>query len=169
MYDYYDSEDPTMNYQTRANNLDMMLVTISGPVTLLKTEKVFNEDQLSRRFASYVEDGYEGLMIRLPQGQYTVNQRSSSLLKLKEFEDSEFKIVNIVEGEGSYKGAAIFVCETQGGETFRVNLKADIERKQTIWLFREDYIGLYLIVKFFGKSSNGIPRFPIGLIIRDYE
>lgn len=169
IYDYYDSEDPAMAYQTRANNLEIMLSTTAGPVILLKPEKVFNEDQLNQRFASYVEVGYEGLMVRLPQGQYAVNQRSSSLLKVKEFEDAEFKIVDVVEGEGSYKSAAIFVCETQGGETFRVNLKADIKRKQTIWLYRECYIGRHLTVKFFGKSSDGIPRFPIGIEVRDYE
>ncbi len=60
--------------------------------------------------------GYEGTMIRNPYGLYKFGKRSSDLLKLKEFQDDEFKIVGITEL--SHKEKVIVPKGTPGSKEY---------------------------------------------------
>lgn len=53
----------------------------------------------------FIEDGYEGAMVRLDGVPYE-NKRSKSLLKVKDFLDEEFEIAGIEEGKGNWAGYA---------------------------------------------------------------
>jgi hypothetical protein len=44
-----------------------------------------------------------------------------------------------------------------------------LESRRKMWNNRKNYLGKDLTVKFQGKSKNGIPRFPVGVAVRDYE
>ena len=46
-----------------------------------------SEEQLFKGLEEYLEINYEGVIIRLLDGEYTLGHRSRSLLKLKKFED----------------------------------------------------------------------------------
>ena len=57
----------------------------------------------------YVQQGYEGAMIRVPGSVYE-NKRAKCLLKYKEFEDAEFEICGYHEGKGDWEGTVIWEC-----------------------------------------------------------
>jgi hypothetical protein len=52
---------------------------------------------------------YEGSIIRSADGRYEIGHRSYSLLKLKDFQDAEFKVVGVEHGKGSFEDKAILV------------------------------------------------------------
>ncbi len=114
-----------------------------------------------------VADGYEGLMWRRRGAKYQHGRRSPDLLKVKTWQDREFKIVDVQEGRGKFAGAAIFTCETDPPKNLRFNVTApgDMEEKAK-YLKRR---GGWLTVKFFELSDDGVPLFPVGLAVRDYE
>ena len=120
-----------------------------------------------------LEQGYEGLIVRDSYSAYEVNQRSLGLLKLKEFEDAEYKIVAVEQGLGSFLGQAIFVCQLGADtsssvtETFRVVIRGPHSYKQQLWATRTEHIGKLLTVRYQNLTDKGIPRFPIGVSIRD--
>ena len=169
-------------------------------IDTVKTERLQTLEELYDRHNQFLHDGYEGVIVRNAKGLYTKNKRSSDLLKLKKFQDEEYKIVGFTSGKGREQDAIIFICETggrsnssssrsntgsitgsitgsntgsitgsnTGSSTFKVRPQGSIQSRQQDFLVGETFVGRCLTVKYFEKIKN-IPRFPIGLAIRDYE
>ena len=117
----------------------------------------------------YVKDGYEGIIIREPDAPYEIGYRSRNLLKFKKFDTNEFKIVGCEEGTAKDTGTGIFVCECENG-TFNVRPTGTLATRKEYWENRSSYMNKLLTVKHQSVSStDGIPRFPVGLTVRNYE
>lgn len=137
-----------------------------SPVVLVDTYKVNNEEEIDVLYDRFLEEGYEGQMIRLEDKYY--NKRTDALLKRKTFVDEEFRIISINEGKGDRAGiAGGITCMTSTGAQFNSNIKADHDRCYNLLVNRDKYIGLQGTLKFFHKSNDGIPRFPFLIKIRD--
>ena len=117
----------------------------------------------------YLQKGYEGIMIRNTHGAYEVNKRSYHLQKLKQFQDDEFTIVDVKEGDGVDIDTAILQCVTKEGKTFWVRPTGTREYRSHILYSFNNYKGKLLTVKFQNVTEHGVPRFPVGINIRDYE
>ena len=113
--------------------------------------------------------GFEGLILRNCNGIYEVNKRSYDLQKYKHFIDEEFDIIDFTEGTGDEKGLIIFICETKSGKTFSVRPKGNHEYRKELFDNGDYLIGKKLTVMFQEYSGEGVPRFPVGITIRDYE
>lgn len=131
---------------------------------VLSTFEVENEDALMSLFAVFLDEGYEGAMVRNANGKY-INKRSYDLQKVKSMLDDEFEIVGIEEGRGKMAGKAIFVCACEGG-TFNAKLKGKLDDLAQYFENPDEWIGKQLTVQYQGMSNYGIPRFPVGLRIR---
>ena len=86
--------------------------------------------------------------------------------------DDEFEIVDFKEGKGNDKGTIIFKCKTNaGGEDkfFEVRPRGTREERKEMFENGKDYIGKKITVKYFELTDENIPRFPVGIAIRDYE
>ena len=117
--------------------------------------------------------GYEGVMLRNKTGSYKIGVRSSDLQKVKKFLDMEFEIVGAEENKGKMKNQCSFLCKTKQGKTFGVKPKGTDEQRKKYW---QDWKagklkGKQLTVRFFAwtTSDKPVPRFPVGIAIRDYE
>jgi DNA ligase-1 len=127
-------------------------------------------DDVDFYLKSFLKDGYEGMMLRSPNSEYLWGYRSNDLLKVKEFQDSEFEIVDVVEGEGKMLGHGIFVCKNDLSEaTFKATPKMTMEERAEIFQNKETYIGKLVTVKYFDRTEDQIPRFPVALAVRDYD
>lgn len=115
------------------------------------------------------EQKYEGLIIRNPSSFYEKNKRSKGLLKYKKFIDSEYNIVDYKSGEGIEDGLIVFVCKTEEGKMFSVRPKGTHQQRKQDFLEGEKFLGKKLTVKYFELTNDGIPRFPVGISVRDYE
>ncbi len=132
-----------------------------SPLTLVKTIKVMNGDEMMIAFEQFNSEGYEGAIVRNANGLY-VEKRSADLQKLKTFQDAEFKIVGIVEGRGKLAGHALFTCVLPDGSTFDVKMKGALENLKTYFENPKSVMGKELTVKFQGYTAKGKPRFPVG-------
>ncbi len=128
-----------------------------------------NAEALNTFQAACVADGYEGAMLRHGTGGYDAGKRSKYLLKVKNFKDAEFEVVEVREGRGTHKGMAIFLCKTDRGHKFEVTAPGGHWEKQQYWLHREECVGAALTVKFFELSTGDapVPRFPVGLRFKE--
>ncbi len=125
--------------------------------------------ELESYHAQFVEQGYEGSILRVLEAPYQVGVRSSALLKYKSFEDAEFEIVAYKEGSGADAQTIIFQCRTRQGKVFFVRPKGSVEYRRELLLKGEDYLGKRLTVRYQELSEEGVPRFPVGIAVRDYE
>lgn len=142
----------------------------SGHIKIVETYKVNSEEELIDLHNKFVEEGFEGAIVRLnnPNIGYEFGKRSSLLLKYKMFEDSEFKIVGINIGEGKMLECPIFVCKNDiNDKTFNVVPKGTMEARKE--MLDNSNIGKLLTVRFLGRSEDGIPKIATGIVIRPEE
>ena len=138
-------------------------------IRLLPTKKCATREEVQAYHAHYVADGYEGVMLRNCAGKYRVGVRSTDLQKYKEFEDAEYEVVGFKEGDGLEKGCVIWMCKTAAGQPFAVRPRGTHEERAALFPRAASFVGKQLTVRFQELTTDGIPRFPVGLTFRDYE
>ena len=137
-------------------------------IEFLKTEEVQNEKELHEKHGEYIQEGYEGIILRNRNGFYKMKHRSADLQKLKMFQDSEFEVIGFKEGDGTEKGCVVWECMGQGGP-FWVRPKGTQEERRELFENGFDFVGKQLTVRYQELTDDGIPRFPVGISIRNYE
>ena len=169
-YRLYDLAIPKITQKNRHEQLQELLKEFdSGIISGVPTYEVRTEKQMLELFAQFLQDGFEGAMIRLPDGIYEFGFRSSSLIKYKEFQDAEFRITNVLEATGRDAGTAVFECVTKTGNKFTVRPKGTFEQRADYLKNKVLLINQKLTVQFQGLSDDGIPIFPVGVVVRNYE
>ena len=133
---------------------------------IVKTEEATTVDDFKTKFTEYVQEGYEGIMLRNKKGAY-VNNRSHDLQKYKEFEEDEFRIVGFREAEGRDAGTVIWRCATKTGDEFDCRPVGSVEHRKQLFQNAQANVGRMLTIKFQELSEKGIPRFLSGKSIRD--
>lgn len=140
---------------------------MQSPLVCVQTVTVQDEDEMMVWFEQFVAEGYEGAIARNLDGLY-IGRRSYDLLKIKEFDDTEFVCVGVEEGRGKMAGCAIFVCQTSDGVPFKAKMTGEIANLQRYVTDPSLVVGKQVVVKFQGMTNkNGVPRFPVALRIRE--
>jgi len=100
--------------------------------------------------------GGEGLMLREPGSNYVVG-RSTTLLKVKSFQDAEARVVGHAPGAGKHKGrVGALVVELADGTRFNVGTgMSDAERTSP------PKLGAIITFRYQELSDDGVPRFPV--------
>lgn len=125
---------------------------------LVPTYPVYKMTDITRMHEMFLEQGYEGSIIRLDLGAYE-NKRSKQLLKYKDFQDAEFKIIDITPGLGNRSNCAgRLICQI-GEKTFGCSMTGTEEFMAQVLEDKDKIIGLEATVKFFQYTEDGIPRF----------
>ena len=139
-------------------------------------------------------EGYEGLILRDPQGRYKFGRSTAKeglLLKLKRFQDSEAEILGYEEEQfngnaaetnelgrtkrSSHKAGksgkgtlgALLVRDCTSGVDFSIGTGLTADERQHIWDRQNDYRGKLVKYKFFPVGVKERPRHPVYLGMRD--
>ena len=135
-------------------------------VKVVRTDFAAHEEDVYELQSEYLEEGYEGAIVRERDGEYKFGYRSNKLLKVKNFMDKEYLIAGFTTGVGRFDGCIVWVCMTEDGQSFKVVPQGTMEERQETYQNADKHIGDWLKVKFFELTDDGIPRFPVGLGIR---
>ena len=133
-------------------------------VELVSTAFIDNVNKVKDFHSLFLGQGYEGSIIRHGSSGYDINKRSSSLLKVKDFIDKAYPIIDVVPSERRPEQGVI-VCEMPSGnihnKTFHANLKFSHAEREEILNNKDKYIGQTAEIRFFEFTEDGIPRFPV--------
>ena len=162
-YHIYDLPSHNTNFSIRIGALNK--INLPECCVVVLTDFVKTEAELMELYGKYINEGYEGQMVRL-DNKYE-NKRSKYLLKHKSFVDDEYTILGVKEGIGKLKGKAgalIF-------EGFESSINGNHKYLEEIWNRRDELIGKEATVKYFNLTPDGQPRFPkvINIGRGDYE
>jgi len=156
-------------YDMRLKTLTNVCEKSNLQVKLTPTVILNNHDEVIQYHNKWVQEGFEGIILRNIKGKYIYQYRSSNLLKYKEFEDKEFSIIGSDQGTGLEEGCVVWICEQEEGTSFRVRPKGTREDRRQLFIDTKKYIGEPLTVRFQERSEDNVPIFPVGIAIRDYE
>ena len=165
-YHIYDCIDATSLFSERCSFLKSL--SLKNPLVHVETRLEKAEDDLMTTFDKDRKNGYEGTMARNGASLYE-HKRSYSLQKIKEFDDAEFEILDVVPGRGRMSECAIFSCITKKGYMFKCKMEGSFDELKVILKHSDTVIGKKLTVRYQGLTNGNVPRFPVGVSVRDYE
>lgn len=155
--------------EDRLNALSELVSAINSPeIEMVSTDLAMSTKEVTRLHNKFVqENGYEGAIIRTIGGKYEQGFRSSHLLKVKVFDEDEFKWVGWEFGARGNRDL-LAICKTKTGQIFKPTMFGTIAEKEELYA-KTPTKGAKMIVKYFGFTDDGIPRHPNGKGFRDYE
>jgi len=176
-YHIYDSPHLTKTFEERFPNVvwDKAFQEIwdqshqNPKIKLVSTSMAIDAESFDKLEQEFITNGYEGMMARNAGSLYRHKHRSYDLQKVKRFIDSEYKIIGGKDGVGKEKGLIVWRCVTPAGLEFSVRPTGVAEERARLFKSREDYFGKMLTVQYQELTDDGVPRFPVGVTIRDYE
>lgn len=155
---------------------------------------VNNQAELLKYEQDYLELGYEGIMLRCPDGPYKQGRstaREEFLLKLKRFVDAEAKIIGFTEQQtntneavrnelghlersskkAGMRGAqvlgAFMVKDLKTGVEFEIGTGFTAAQRENFWKRGDNLIGKFVKYKSQPVGVKDKPRFPVFLGFRD--
>ena len=119
----------------------------------------------------FLAKGYEGSMVKNITATYAwerVRVNAGIMLKLKQMETTDGKIVGYFEGEGRNQGRfGGFIVELEDRTITRVGGGIEDKEREEFWKIKDTLIGQWIIIKFTEKTEDNNLRFPIFKGLRD--
>lgn len=178
IFDWINYSIPNWERLTKLKNAYNKWIDDGGDrdvICLVNTYKAGKYSDIERFYGEFIEQGFEGLMIRHHEEAekkkaYYKAERSVNLLKYKEFQEAEGIVVDVVSAQGKDSGTAIFLLEDPNtGVKFRARPGGTLKERKKYYDNREELIGKLYTYKYFELTIDGVPRFPVGKGFRDYE
>ncbi len=117
----------------------------------------------NRYFLDIISKKGEGIVVRDPKALY-INKRTSKVLKVKKFQDTECEIIGYTQGKGKYKGkVGAIICQLANKISFKIGSGLSDSFRQN-----PPKIGTIISFKYQNFTKYGKPRFPVYLRIREY-
>lgn len=138
--------------------------TPAHPLLILTpTVRVRSWAEAQEAMVKHVKDGFEGSILRWGTEGYEDDTRSIHLVKVKPFEDTEFKVIGVTWGKPN-KGPngekwlnPIFEYQIKEGLTAKVVAPGTHAEKHEQGLKWEEYMFKLLTIKHMGYSPKGVP------------
>ena len=172
-YYIYDIMDPVKPFKERIKDLISLAKELKigfNPykefnkgdlqMQIVPQTKVTGYDNIIALHNKYVEEGWEGVVVRDPNALYKFGSRGNAMIKFKMYKDDCFKVVGIDSG---LRGAEdmVFILEAPNGKKFKAKPLGDRATKQEYWdNFESKYKGHIGECKFFYYSDEGVPLQP---------
>lgn len=164
-------------------------------LTVLRPVMVSDESELRSIEEQYLEAGYEGVMVRDPNGGYKFGRstvKENTLLKVKRFLDDEAILIDVLEkqhnmneatqdafgrtkrstcqdGKIGANTAGTLVVRNADGLEFGVGTGLDDALRAQIWADVDAYKGRLVRFKYFPVGVKEKPRHPVFLGFRHAE
>ena len=127
-------------------------------INLVSTRRITNQQEMDDLYGSYLEDGFEGQMIR--ENNVYETKRSKYLLKRKEFLDAEFDVVSMEEGKGNWSGMTKrFILKLDDTRNFGAGVRGKQDVLKELW--DNNITPNWVTLRYFTPTPDGVPRFPV--------
>lgn len=162
-------------------------------VNIVAPIEVNTSEELLLRESEFIEEGYEGLIIRSGSSPYKCGRstlKEGYLLKLKRFLDTEGVVIDFVEYENNNNEAekdnfgrtkrssakagksgadmlGKFILRMNDGRVVGCGSGFNMEQRKEIWANKSSYLNKIVKFKYFPFGEKDLPRHPIFLGFRD--
>jgi DNA ligase-1 len=195
IFDYVNPKEDIKPYYLRMLELsDLKLNKLPFDHEILLGTNVKEETQLLEVDKIYLDNGYEGTMLRDPKGTYKFGRstvKEGILLKVKHFVDDEGILIDIVEKYSNQNEAEVdalgytkrssslagmvpmnttgaLIVRT-GEKELKIGSGLDDDLRNEIWKNKEKYLNQLVKYKYFPQGVKDLPRHPVFIGFRDRD
>jgi ATP-dependent DNA ligase len=144
---------------------EMQVLFANNPkIHILEHIRTESWDAIQKLHDRWVKEGFEGLVARKPDKVYEFGKRSSTMIKVKQYQEEEFEIIDY--SEKLREEDFCFIMQTKDGKVFEAKPIGDRQIKADYINNIDNIIGRMGTVKFFELSKDGIPQQPIFQAVR---
>jgi len=170
--DFEEGRIPVMTQSNRSNLLNKIIGTSLKNIHVPKSVKVDSIEEVMTAGKKFLIDGFEGAMVKNPNGLYKYGKRSNDWMKVKFSLDEDMIIIGVDEGDGKLKGLlGTFIMERSDGTRCRcgigTNESLNDNARSEYWKMhqRGELIGTVGEFRFERTEKIGV-RFPRFLRLR---
>ena len=193
IFDYLNPDTEFKPYMKRMDELRNFESFNLPSFEILYPTTVSNQQEVDELMIQNLKDGYEGLMLRDPNGVYKFGRstvKENILLKVKDFMDDEAEIISFREkmintneatkdnfgrskrssfNEGLIPADTLggFILKTSDGVEFSCGSGLNDALRQEIWDNRNKYLGKLVKYKYMATGIKNLPRHPVFMGFRD--
>ena len=141
------------------------ILSNSSYVSVIKYIPVSGWLNIKKRHDEYVQQGFDGVIIKRLDVVYGYGKRTAAMIKVQEYEEKTFKIIGWELGLRPIEDM-VFVLEAPNGKRFKAKPMGDVSVKEEYIKNINNMIGKYGTVKFFYYSNDGTPLQPVFKYLR---
>ena len=139
IFDAWRPDLPKAPFSHRTSFVNGLVTNIGDRLVKPVEHRMIHRDHVDRVHDEYLEQGYEGIMLRCPKAPYE-HKRSYKLQKHKIFVDEEFEIIDVEEGQGNWSGCAkMLLFKNPDGEDFKATLTGAMPYCRQLLLDKDEY------------------------------
>jgi DNA ligase-1 len=170
VFDIIFLDQPNLEYSKRLEKLKELVIKVNSPkIVLVQVDIIKGFDEVEPALQRYIESGYEGSMVRNLKAPYE-HKRSRNILKYKLFQDAEYEIIDVIEGDGNRSGMmGSIILKNENGTTFDASARGNQEFFIDLLVNKANYIGSNATLRYQNLTPDGVPRFGVVIAIRNYE
>ena len=152
-------------FETKRHHLEN-----KGQLMLLESIEVSNINEAMMARDTYIDLGFEGLILRNPSAEYQFGKRNQAMFKFKKIDDGNFIIVDI-KSEHKRSDLPLFVLRNDiNDELFECSINKPQDVQREILIHKDKYIGKYMQVEFRARSGvNQVPFHARGINIINFK
>lgn len=154
--------------------ISLGVLKFQQPLVKVPVKMAYDFDDVIRAYDSFVELGYEGIVVRNFMGSY-VRKRSTLMMKFKPKKQDAYLVTGFAEEvsiDGKPKGrlGALECISDVSMEHFNVGTGFNDDQRRELWKIREDLVGKIAVVNYQHiTTGRGVPRFPVFVRVLDQE
>jgi len=186
----FDKWSSTAAFEHRKGEVAAQCQAMTVGCEIVEQTEIATAAELLQYEAHCLDQGYEGLILRAPDGKYKFGRstlKEQGMLKLKRFVDSEAEVIEVIEEESNQNEAkrnalgrterstakagmvatgragAIQVRDVVSGVEFSIGTGLCDADREFLWKHREEVKGQLIKYKSFPVGVKDKPRFPVYL------
>lgn len=164
-YNVFDLHRPGVNFKLyeRLTNLQNLITEYSSligyGVNFVPHSLVHNNDEIDRLYTEYLNQGYEGAMLKLAEGE-AYNGRNKDWLKLKPTYTADVIVVDIERGTGKYDSAVGALIVDYHGKRVKVGSGLTDKQRHAWFINPSIIVGKTIEVMYMEETEYGSLRHP---------
>ena len=162
----FDIVDTNKYFNERLDDLIDLGLYFENESSIRIVEHIYLEgwNNIKKYHDKFVSEGFEGLVARKPHKKYEPGKRNSDWIKVKDYLEDSFEIVDYKEGLRPEDFC--FVLKAKNGKLFEAKPMGSREEKEEYIDCMDSIIGKMGDVKYFTLSDGGVPMQPVFKTIR---
>ncbi len=138
IFDLIDLDDQSHKWAARYNRLVSYLMGHTySRIDYVPVDNVSSHEEIKGFHDTYVDSGYEGVVVRIPDEVYTFGQRTTGMIKYKERKDAEYKTSHMTVDKNGCAVPHYHVTairdDVEVEETFKAPMIGTREMCQKMW------------------------------------